>query len=247
MQEICLFCFFILGLTAGSFLHAAAISIPDAFPIVRTWRCCGHCHSSLPVSALIPPLNWLIWRGKCPVCAAPCSRRSMVTELLAGILFVLCGLTQPSLADKVGGVLLICLLILVALIDLDTMEIPDRLPALILLLALIRMMAAPSGWPDQFAGALIVSVPFWFLYRLQAMGGGDVKLMFAAGMLLGVRRIVTAFLISLGLGSLAALILLLFFGANRRTEIPFGPFLAAGLIFALLFPAAASLTLFQAL
>ena len=66
MQEICLFCFFILGLTAGSFLHAAAISIPDAFPIVRTWRCCGHCHSSLPVSALIPPLNWLIWRGKCP-------------------------------------------------------------------------------------------------------------------------------------------------------------------------------------
>ena len=47
--------------------------------------------------------------------------------------------------------------------------------------------------------------------------------------------------------ALAALILLLFFGANRRTEIPFGPFLAAGLIFALLFPSAASLTLFQAL
>ena len=103
----------------------------------------------------------------------------------------------------------------------------------ILILAVIALALEPSSIPSRILGALIISVPFWILSRLNAMGGGDVKIMCAAGFYLGAPLVLTAFVLSSFIGAIAALYLMIC-KKDRKSEIPFGPFLAIGLTLSVL-------------
>ena len=116
-----------------------------------------------------------------------------------------------------------------AMIDWDTMEIPDRLSVFILMLGVAALALNPASIPSRVLGALIISVPLWILSRFNLMGGGDVKIMCAAGFYLGAPLIMTAFVLSSFVGALAALYLMIHKKKDRKSEIPFGPFLAIGL------------------
>ena len=72
------------------------------------------------------------------------------------------------------------------------------------------------------------------LVRRGAMGGGDVKLAGVLGLLLGFPGILVAVWLAAISGGLVALALLLLRKRGRKSEIPFGPFLAGGAIVALL-------------
>lgn len=65
------------------------------------------------------------------------------------------------------------------------------------------------------------------------MGGGDVKLMGAAGLLLGWKLIILSFLLACIMGSLVHPVLMKVKKLDRR--LAFGPYLSAAMFIALMF------------
>jgi len=143
-----------------------------------------------------------------------------------------------------------CLIIL-SVIDMRFMIIPDRFSLGLIVFGLAVSFANPAfsggGW-ERFLSALIgggagffgmwgVALIGTFLFRKEAMGGGDIKLMGAIGALSGVLGVVNALVISSFAGIFYFGILVLLRRPLANGTIPFGPFLSVGLLFNLYFPA----------
>ena len=126
------------------------------------------------------------------------------------------------------GMVLLC----ISYIDFDTMLIPNRILVIfgILVIALAEIEPLPS-FKERIGGMLIVSGFMLVMNQLiECFGGGDIKLMFLVGYLLGGRACVFAFLIAVLTGGVYAILLLLLKKANRKSYIPFGPFLSLGIL-----------------
>lgn len=84
----------------------------------------------------------------------------------------------------------------------------------------------------RILGFFAVSIFLWIIACLipGSIGGGDVKLMAAGGIFLGVRGIYLAAVIGFVLGGGYSLFLLLVRKAGRKAEFPFGPFLCVGMM-----------------
>lgn len=148
---------------------------------------------------------------------------------------------------KIAVSILLCL---IAVCDLRERRIPNRLLGLTLLCSLLiiwmeamkerssatGMVTIHSFAPaDRLMGALLVSLFLILIIRLRpgAFGFGDVKLMAVSGLLLGCERNFIAFACGIMLAGVYCIAGLLLRRINRRSEIAFGPFLAAGIILAL--------------
>jgi leader peptidase (prepilin peptidase)/N-methyltransferase len=140
--------------------------------------------------------------------------------------------------------LLGCVCLLLAWIDFREGIIPDWLNLAIAIVGMIRA-GAIGGWPlvaEMIAeGALIGAVIWllrWLYFRLrgvQGLGLGDVKLLAASTVWIGMEGVPVQLLIA-ALSALLAALLLHVAGSRmtRHTALPFGPFLAFGLIAAIL-------------
>ena len=116
-------------------------------------------------------------------------------------------------------------------IDLKTREIPDTVHIIILLIALISFAPVDNiMWQSKLIGAVVVSVPLLIVALLTGgIGGGDIKLFFVLGMLLGVGRIVITFFVATILAGIVGVgILIAMKKQGRKYELPFGPFIAIG-------------------
>jgi len=141
-------------------------------------------------------------------------------------------------------VLLGCACLLLAWIDFRRGIIPDWLNLGIALLGVIRG-AAIGGWPfvaEIIVEAMLVGVVIWLLrwiyFRLrnrQGLGLGDVKLLAASTLWIGMVGVPVQLLVA-ALTALAAALALHVAGTRmtRHTALPFGPFLAFGLMVAIL-------------
>ncbi|MGN0131739.1 MAG: prepilin peptidase [Lachnospiraceae bacterium] len=121
------------------------------------------------------------------------------------------------------------------MIDFRTYEIPFGINLFILALGLIHLIFHLGDWVDYGIGLLAVSGFLWILYQVTrgaAIGGGDVKLMGAAGLLIGWKLSVLAFLLGCILGSVIHLIRMKVSGAEHRLAM--GPYLSAGILIAVL-------------
>jgi len=140
-----------------------------------------------------------------------------------------------------GAYALLCLLcVAVALIDLRHGIIPDKLNLMIAGLGLIQAVIAGGAMAGIEAAAqgIATGAIFWLLHRLyfiwrkaEGFGLGDIKFLAAAGVWIGLAGLPTLLLIST-VTALAAAAGMQFAGHHmtRRTSLPFGPFLAAGLL-----------------
>ena len=127
------------------------------------------------------------------------------------------------------------ILTVVAFMDIDTLEIYDRFPALLLVCGAAAQFVFPGpGLKSRLLGCVIVSLPMLLLALVVpgGFGGGDIKLMAGAGFFLGAR--LTAFLGILLGGGFGAL-LLAAKKADRKTRFAFGPFLCIGIAAAMFF------------
>ena len=130
------------------------------------------------------------------------------------------------------------ILTVVALMDIDTLEIYDRFPALLFVCGIAAHIFIPSlGIKSRLIGCVIVSVPMLLLAFIVpgGFGGGDIKLMFGAGFFLGAKLTVVAAFIGILLGGGFGALLLAKKKANRKSQFAFGPFLCIGIAIAMFF------------
>jgi leader peptidase (prepilin peptidase)/N-methyltransferase len=180
-------------------------------------------------------------KGQCLSCRARISRRYPAVELLTGILFFLTATLSLSKDIHPARLLLnlvfVAVLIALSFIDLDTFRLPDVLTLPLLgigLLGAFLIPGNPIGW-ESVLSALGAGGLFWGIARVypQGMGLGDVKLVAALGVFLGFPSIFLAVFMGSLVGALVGLVLFFTGQKHFREQIPFGPYLAFGAIFAL--------------
>lgn len=234
---------FLLGSCIGSFLNVLVYRIPAGIPFWKGRSYCPHCHTAIKPYDMVPVLNWFYLKGKCRNCKSPISPRYSLVEAAGGILAVWCfavyrgNLWQPLLTFAVAA-----LLLTIALIDLDTMEIPDGLIISLGVCALASIWVFPEATLMQKCiGAFCVSAPMFLVCLLipDAFGGGDVKLLAVMGFYLGWKVCLVGAFLGIMFGGVQAVYLLVTKKVKRGegAHMAFGPALCAGIFLAQLYGA----------
>ena len=226
---------FLFGIIIGSFLNVLIYRIPLKLDFVKGRSFCPSCHHELGALDLFPVFSYLFLKGKCRYCHEKISWRYPLIELLTGILFTGVYLRFGFSLTSVIGILLSADLVVLALIDHDTMEFADGFSIFILILGVISMALTLPNPMTTIFGMFVISLPMYGIAALTGgFGGADIKLMGAAGLLLGFPNILVAFFIGVLFGGVQAIILLKK-GKGGKTMMPFGPHLAIGIYLAFLF------------
>ena len=228
--------FFILGFFAGfplfSFAYAWARKESEV-------QCCGGVFGLNDLNPL--PLFREAASASSRACPACGARVNPLFPILAalgsGALFFLVYQEAQGSGEILKLLVLVSLLILVTLIDFYSHIIPNPLVLALLAWGVLWQVIQPSiSWPDAFFG-LLFGGGFLLLAAIISrggMGGGDIKLMLAAGFFLGFAPTVMALFIAVFSGAVVGILLLLFRIKKRKDPIPFGPFLCLGIVAALL-------------
>ncbi len=242
MDEMILFFAGLFGLIIGSFLNVCIYRIPNGKSIVWPASFCPKCGNPIKWYDNVPVLSYILLWGKCRHCKEPISCQYPLIEILTSILTVLFvwkwGLTAWT------GVVLVAVycLIILSVIDMKLMIIPDRFSLGLIVFGLAVSWLNPyfdgSVWHHflqsllgagvGFLGTLAMALLGYVLFRKEAMGGGDVKLMGGIGALVGWEGVVTTVIFASVLGLIYSLYLMIFKGKRRGDAIPFGPFLSMG-------------------
>jgi leader peptidase (prepilin peptidase)/N-methyltransferase len=228
----------LLGATVGSFLNVVAYRLPRNESLISPGSRCPECGTAIKPYDNIPVLGWLLLRGRCRSCRARISPRYPLVEALTGVLAAAVVLVKSSAAPITLGLVLVAVLVPIALIDLDTRRIPNRLtfPAAVAAIA-IGAALRPSGLPEQLISG-VAGAGFLLVFALaypRGLGMGDVKLAGVLGLFLG-RQVGVGLLSALLFSAVLSVGVIARVGVaqGRKTAIPLGPFLAAGGVFALL-------------
>lgn len=236
----------VLGLVIGSFLNVLIYRIPKEESIIWPASHCPKCKSLIKWYDNIPVLSYIILRAKCRNCKQIISPRYPAIELLTG---VLSGLFAWHIGCEnylwlAVALIAVYSIIVLSFIDIDHMIIPDRFSLGLIVLGLATCFVNPnfSGpWYIKllysFIGAgggfaVMVGIAFLgeFLFKKEAMGGGDIKLMAGAGALLGLQGFFSVILIGSLIGAVFGVVQILAKKLTRSEPFPFGPFLGAAMI-----------------
>ena len=107
---------------------------------------------------------------------------------------------------------------------------------MILIIGIIDAILLKKDILNIVGGALIISIPLLILAMTTGgIGGGDIKLMFVSGIYLGFYNIIAAFVFGVVVGGIYGIVVLIKKSKSRKDAIPFGPFLAIGLFFGLVY------------
>lgn len=221
---------FLYGIVIGSFLNVCIYRIPKKENIATTRSHCMSCGYQLKWYDLVPLFSYLALRGKCRQCGSRISVQYPLVEALNGALYLLIFWRYGLSIDSLLYCLLFSALIVLSVIDFRTYEIPVGINIFILTLGLIRIVTDLSHWLSYGIGLLSVSIPLLLIYLVtkgRGIGGGDVKLMAAAGLLIGWKLNVLGFLLGCILGSIIHVCRMKLSGEGRTLAM--GPYLAMGI------------------
>lgn len=238
---------FISGLFVGSFLNVLIDRLPRKETFIKGRSYCESCKKELAWYDLIPVLSFVVLSGKCRYCGKKLSSYYPLIELTTGLMFALVYLFlisnfQFSMFSFSYYLFIASVLIVIFFIDLKYGIIPDKIvfPAIIVGFAYSFIVYRPSFliYLVSAIGALlffiIISLVFYALTRKIGFGGGDVKLAFLMGLLLGFPGIVVGLYIAFLTGAVISIILILWRKKRFfKDSIPFGPFLILGTLAAL--------------
>ena len=216
---------------------------------------CPHCEHTLVWYDLVPVVSWLSLGGKCRYCKKPISWQYPLVEVLAAVSFALSYYFWPQEITTIFGafafgawLLVVIIFIALTIYDLRWMQLPNRLiyPLYVAVVAFrLLQVAATSptatGWLAEvtasIAGALVLGGLFWIIYQVSNgtwIGGGDVRLGFALGILLGWQKALLNLAFAAYLGSAVILVLVLIGKYHKKLKLPFGPFLITAAVVCML-------------
>ncbi|MGS0741705.1 prepilin peptidase [Glaciimonas sp. GG7] len=255
----------IFGLLIGSFLNVVIHRLPkmmqresdnyvaqengqdlphtDRYNLTLPRSACPQCHHQIGALENIPVISYLVLRGKCAACKTPISARypivELVTAALSGMLIWQFGSGVMGMATLV----FVYLLLAMTFIDADTQLLPDDLTLGLLWCGLLinvsgTFVPLSEAVIGAAAGYFVLWAIFW-LFKLatgkEGMGYGDFKLLAALGAWLGWKMLPLIILFSSLVGALVGIALIVFSRRGRDKPMPFGPYLAAAGLLALLY------------
>lgn len=223
------------GLLIGSFMNVLIYRLPRKLPFALERSFCPSCGHKLGAADLVPLFSWLFLGGRCRYCRERISLRYPLVELAGGVCFALSfvrfGLSPRTLIYD----FVFCVLIFISEVDRDTMEIPDGAVICVAAAGLLDALCVPIPL-ERLIGAFCVSVPLLVVALVTGgMGGGDVKLTAACGLLLGWRLMLFAILAAFIAGGVKAVVLMLRGKAKRGTQVVFGGCISLGCACAVFF------------
>ena len=254
-----------LGACIGSFLNVVIHRVPREESIVFPTSRCPACGAKIRPYDNVPVLSYLLLRGRCRACGASISPRYPAVEALTAALFALVFLhTGPTLALPFDFAFVAALVALI-FIDAEHMLLPNAITYPGIALALVARAVVPNtygvgflaegalagqpAWLVSLVGALVGALvgggSLWLigwlwekLRGVEAMGLGDVKMMFMVGAYLGWPLTVLTIFLGVLTGSIIGVALMLRQGRrDMKMLLPFGIFLGLGSIISLLFGA----------
>jgi leader peptidase (prepilin peptidase)/N-methyltransferase len=243
----------LLGLIIGSFLNVVVWRLPRGVSLSHPGSACPKCNHAIRWFDNIPIVSWLVLRGRCRDCSTLISPRYPLVELATGLFFagvtawmLSPGVLEPLAASPTavlvalaGFLYLAAITVALILIDIDTHTLPNRivLPAYIVgAVMLIASSAIAGDWGALLRAAIGMAAMF-VAYLAMAllypggMGLGDVKLAGVLGMFLawiGWGALLVGAFAAFVLGGLFSAVLLALRRVNRKSGIPFGPWMLGG-------------------
>jgi leader peptidase (prepilin peptidase)/N-methyltransferase len=255
----------VFGLLVGSFLNVVIHRLPkmmqresdnyvaqesgkplphtDRYNLMVPRSACPHCGHQISAIENIPVASYLFLRGKCIECKTRISARYPFVEMLSGALSALLVWHFGSGLAGLSALLFVYLLIAMTFIDADTQLLPDDLTFPLLWLGLlVNLNGTFVSLQEAVIGAAAGYLSLWSIYWLfklttgkEGMGYGDFKLLAALGAWLGWKMLPIIILLSSLVGAVIGVSLILFAKHGRNNPIPFGPYLAAAGMIAMLF------------
>jgi prepilin signal peptidase PulO-like enzyme (type II secretory pathway) len=240
----------ILGLAFGSFINALVWRFHEQsqrkkpkpeLSVLKGRSMCPSCKHTLAAKDLVPIISWLSLRGKCRYCKKPVSWQYPFVELLTATLYVLSYAFWPygwgvaGISLFIGWLIVLVGLIALAVYDIKWMLLPNKIVfpllgvwSLVLLVVAIASHDVNVIW-SAVLGLVFCGGVFWVLFQFSDgrwIGGGDVKLGFLLGLIVGgpFPALMVIFLSSV-LGTIAALPMIIKGSATTSSRIPYGPFL----------------------
>lgn len=241
---------FVLGLCFGSFVNmliyrtAVLYKLKKIkFPISNDKKnrsFCDYCGNQLRWFENIPFFSWIWQKGETRCCHKKLPISYPIVELLMGLLFsinfqFLISNDQINLLSVFLSLTIIVLLVFSAVFDWKYMILPDFSTIILIVLALLGVIFDEKNIIPYLVSAL-VSAGFLLIINLitkgKGMGMGDVKLAIFMGLFLGFPKIIVAFYLAFIFGAIFGLVLIFFKRANKKSQVPFGPFLITGTLLA---------------
>ncbi len=236
----------VAGLILGSFLNVCIARLPAHESIVTPRSRCLACGAQIRALDNIPLASWVGLRGRCRACHASISIQYPLVELATALLFIACllqtGFSWQTLIDATACFFLLGL----AVMDAQTMLLPDSFTLTGLALAIILKVCQPGIYSRRrialktledttIAAALLLLVLliYWLIRRRQGMGLGDVKLLAMMAAFMGLPLALFSCFLGVLVAAAFAIALLALRKAQTSDSIPFGSFLATAGIFAI--------------
>jgi len=239
---------FIFGLITGSFLNVCIYRLPREISIVSPPSACPGCKNPIKPWDNIPIISYLFLRGKCRNCGERISIRYPLVELLNGLLYLLIVYFFGFGWHLIPLFAFVSAMVVITFIDLEFQIIPDviTLPGILIgVISSVFFLSDPlfnlhasdmlTGLINSLIGILLGGGLFFLIAVVSkgGMGGGDIKMMAMVGAFMGWKAVLLVTFIGSLTGSLVGVMLMLFKGKDRKTKVPFGPFLALGSLISL--------------
>ena len=228
------------GLAIGSFMTVVASRVPAGESVLRPRSRCPSCGAEIRNRDNVPVISYLLLRGRCRSCGARIPARYPALELATAVLVVTGAAAYERVWVAVMIAAFLALMPAIAWIDIERRIIPNRItyPAFVGFALFVVVARLADGGTDPvraLVGALLYGgVLFVVAVISRGMGMGDVKLALVIGVVLGsiglalVGVAVAAAVLFGGVGGVVALLI----GRDRKSMIPFGPYMAAAAIVA---------------
>lgn len=239
---------FTLGASIGSFLNVVIYRLPAGVSLLHPPSRCPRCLTPLKKRENVPVLGWIWLKGRCSYCKSSISIRYPLVEAAAGILFLLVFWGFDFSIQTLGYWVFVSWLLTLALIDLDTLTLPNSLTQSGLVLGLgfqvavgLAATSSPTSAIQHLMGGILGAIlGVWLLDLISfagaialgqaAMGAGDAKLAAMMGAWLGWKLLLIAGFLACVLGAFVGGGAIAIGRLNRRQPMPFGPFLALGAV-----------------
>ena len=221
---------FLYGIIIGSFVNVCILRLPKSESIIPSSHCmsCGH---RLRWYDLFPLFSYLSLKGRCRYCGAKISCQYPIVEALNGVLYMIVFMANGISLQSVIFCFMASALLVISVIDWRTFEIPPACNFFLLGLGVILCILDRVYFLEHLIGLICVSGILTVLYVAsagRAIGGGDIKMMGAAGLILGWKLILLSFFLGCVLGSVIHVIRMKVAGAEKKLAM--GPYLSAAIL-----------------